>query len=91
MRTSTTTLTTLITGALLLGASVAMAEGGRGEFDEHDAYALTKGEKVKTDCSINFVGDRGTKLCFSSQKNAVEFMSHFDKNMAKAKKRFGRD
>ncbi|MEP7228345.1 MAG: hypothetical protein ABI785_13335 [Gemmatimonadales bacterium] len=84
-------LTTLITGALLLGASAAMADGGRGEFDEHDAYALTKGEKVKTDCKINYVDDRGTKLCFSSHKNAVQFMSRFDENMAKAKKTFGRD
>lgn len=86
------TLTTLITGALLLGATAVMAnEGGRGEFGEQCAYGLSQGMKVKTDCSINFVGDRGTKLCFSSQKNAIKFMSNFDENMAKAKKNASRD
>lgn len=84
-------ITTLIAGALLLGASVAMAgDGARGEFDEQCAYGLSQGMKVKTDCSINFVGDRGTKLCFSSQKNAIKFMSNFDENLKKARKAAGR-
>ncbi|MEP7228346.1 MAG: hypothetical protein ABI785_13340 [Gemmatimonadales bacterium] len=85
-------LSTLVTGALLLGASVAMAnEGGRGEFGEQCAYGLSQGQKVMTDCSINFVNDRGTKLCFSSQKNAVKFMSNYDQNMAAASKNYGRE
>ena len=85
-------ITSLITGALLLGASIAMAgEGGRGEFGDQCAYGLSQGTKVMTDCSINYVDDRGKKLCFSSHKNAIKFMSNYDKNMSVAEKNFARN
>ncbi len=85
------TLTSLLTGALLLGSTAAMAaEGGRGEFGEQCAYGLSQGKTVMTDCSVNYSNGRGTKLCFSSEQAAVKFMSNYDENMTKAKKAFGR-
>lgn len=85
-------LTTLAAGALLLGSSLAMAgEGGRGEFGNQCAYGLSQGMVVMTDCAISFVDDRGTKLCFSSTKNAIKFMSNYDENMSVAMRNFGRN
>jgi YHS domain-containing protein len=83
--------TTLLAATLALGATMAAAgEGGRGEFGEQCAYGLSQGMKVETDCSINFVGDRGIKYCFSSQQNAVKFMSNFEKNLKAAEKNASR-
>jgi YHS domain-containing protein len=82
---------TILAAALALGSSVATAgEGGRGEFGNQCAYGLSQGMNVKTGCSINFTDGRGKTLCFSSQQNAVKFMSNFEKNLKAAEKNANR-
>ena len=79
-------MTTLIAAGLALGASMVYAgEGGRGEFGEQCAYGLSQGQRVQTDCSINFVTDRGTMLCFMDQKSAIKFMTNFAQKLKKAR------
>ncbi len=84
-------INTLIAAGLALATSMAIAgEGGRGEFGDQCAYGLSQGMKVQTDCSIHFVDGRGKKLCFSTQQNAVKFMTNFEKNLKAAEKNASR-
>lgn len=47
----------------------------RGEFNDYDPLGLSAGERIKADCSINWVDpDSGKRYCFSTATSLVSFL-----------------
>ncbi len=48
----------------------------RGEFDDNDPVGLSSGERIKADCSINWLDpDSGKRYCFSTATSLVSFLT----------------
>jgi hypothetical protein len=45
----------------------------RGEFGNEDPVGLAAGKHIKTDCSMNWVGDDGKLYCFTTGTSLVFF------------------
>ena len=61
----------IMIGALLLGVATLV---GAEEFDRHDAMSLAQGERVETDCSINWKNPKDEKVyCFANARNQFMF------------------
>src|SRR6478672_9318643 len=59
-----------------------------GEFDNSCTFGLTKGQVVKTDCSINWTAPDGKVYCFSRESSKEAFLQNPTENIQKAKEFF---
>jgi YHS domain-containing protein len=47
-----------------------------GEFDDYDPVGLSAGQRIKADCSVNWVDpDSGKRYCFSTATSLVSFLT----------------
>jgi hypothetical protein len=47
-----------------------------GEFDDNDPVGLAAGQRIKADCSVNWVDpDSGKRYCFSTATSLVSFLT----------------
>jgi YHS domain-containing protein len=60
----------------------------KGEFDNSCTFGLTKGQVVKTDCSINWTAPDGKVYCFSREASKETFLKNPSENIQKAKEFF---
>ena len=60
----------------------------KGEFDNSCTFGLTKGQVVKTDCSINWTAPDGKVYCFSRESSKEAFLQNPTENIQKAKEFF---
>ena len=68
-----------VAAALLLAQTMGAAAG---EFDDSCAMGLASGQKVKTDCSVNWTNADGKVYCFSSESSKEAFLKNPDGNLA---------
>ncbi len=66
----------------------AAAVPAKGEFDNSCTFGLTKGQVVKTDCSINWTAPDGKVYCFSRESSKEAFLQNPTENIQKAKEFF---
>src|SRR6476469_5043960 len=66
----------------------AAAVPANGEFDNSCTFGLTKGQVVKTDCSINWTAPDGKVYCFSRESSKEAFLQNPTENIQKAKEFF---
>jgi hypothetical protein len=84
----------LVKGAILAGllglASMGFA-AERPEFDSLCATGLAMGQKIKTDCSVNWTNPQDGKVyCFSNDAARSIFLQDATVNLRRAHKEFGR-
>jgi YHS domain-containing protein len=70
-----------VAAALLLAQTMGATAG---EFDDSCAMGLASGQKVKTDCSVNWTGADGKVYCFSSDSSKQAFLKDPDGNLKRA-------
>ncbi len=57
----------------------------RGEFADNDPVGLSSGERIRADCSINWVDpDSGKRYCFSTATSLVSFLQAPHQYLAQA-------
>lgn len=56
-----------------------------GEFGNEDPMGLAAGSHIKTDCSINWMGEDGKRYCFASGTSLVYFLRMPKTNLEKAR------
>lgn len=69
--------------SVLMFGLASAAHGATGEYENMDAMALTRGQAVTTDCSINSQLD-GKTYCFGSEQAMTTFMQRPTHNARKA-------
>lgn len=75
-------ITSAVIAAGLLSVSVAAQAG---EFKNQCTTALSMGQRVETDCSINTAGPGGETLCFGNQAAKDTYTKDPKKTLMKAK------
>lgn len=61
--------------SVLMFGLASAAHGATGEYENMDAMALTRGQAVTTDCTINSQLD-GKTYCFGSEQALTTFMQN---------------
>jgi hypothetical protein len=57
----------------------------RGEFDDNDPVGLSAGERIRADCSVNWVDpDSGKRYCFATATSLVSFLTAPHQYLVKA-------
>jgi YHS domain-containing protein len=57
----------------------------KGEFDNSCAMGLAEGQKVATNCSVNWTADDGKVYCFSTEDSKAAFLKNPTENIQKAR------
>jgi hypothetical protein len=77
--------------ACLLGLAAMGFAADKPEFDSLCATGLAMGQKIKTDCSVNWTNPQDGKVyCFSNDAAKSIFLQDATVNLRKAHREFGR-